>query len=163
VLALGLSVDFPKAMRPVVRAVLLSDPLGVTQTPTLADITVVDEFELTSPEEDWAKLARDYGQAASGRISSLRPEAVVIRRADRPQRPNNYDGPRLRLVIDGALAAAAYQHVANTHLLTGSACASAYDRADKDALDRDAKGLVSKVARAEASGAALSALVAHRV
>lgn len=162
-LALGLSVDFPKPMRPAVRVVLLSDSLGVTQTPTLADITVVDEFELTSAEEDWAKLARDYGQAASGRISSLQPGAIIIRRADRPQRPNNKDGPRVRLVIEGALAAAAYQHVANTHLLTGAACASAYDKSNKNALDMAAGGLVSKAVRMEAASAALTALVAHRV
>lgn len=150
-------------MRPAVRAVLLSDPLGVTQIPTLADITVVEEFELTSAEEDWAKLARDYGQGASGRISSLQPGAVIVRRADRPQRPNNKDGPRLRLVIDGALAAASYQHVSNTHLLTGAACASAYDKTDKTALDKAAASLVSKAVRMEAASAALTALVAHRV
>lgn len=161
-LALGLSVDFPRPMRPVVRAVLLSDQLGVTQIPTLADITVEDEFELTSAEEDWAKLARDYGQGASARISSLQPGAVVIRRADRPQRPNNKDGPRVRLVIDGALAAASYLHVANTHLLTGAACAGAYDRSNKNALDVAAGGLASKAVRMEAASAALAALVSYR-
>lgn len=150
-------------MRPVVRAVLLSDPLGATQTPTLADVTVDDEFELTSPDSDWAKLAADYAQAASGRISTLRPGAVIIRRADRPQRPNNYDGPRLRLVIEGALSAASYQHVANTHLLTGAACAGAYNHSDKNALETDAKRFVTKAARGEAAGAALCALVAFRV
>lgn len=161
-LALGLSVDFPKTMRPVVHAVLLSDPYNATPIPTLADITVAAEFDLTSAEEDWAKLASDYFQATSGRISTLRPAAVIIRRADMPKRPNNYDGPRLRLVIEGALAAAAYQHVTNTRLRTGVACANAYNKSDKSTLDAHGKGLVQKATRFEAAGAALSGLIDSR-
>jgi len=163
VLALGISIDLPTQMRPVIRAVLLRDPFDVSQVPRLADVTVEDEFDLTSPEDDWAKLASDYFQAVSGRVSTLTPNIVIVRRADMPKRPNNYDGPRLRLVVEGAVCAASYEHVTNTHLRTGTACANAYHRSEKATLDAHGKGLVQRGNRGDAAAAALSGLEDKRV
>ena len=142
--ALGLHVDVATQMRPVVRVVLLKDPFGAAQVPALGDVTVETEFDLTLPDDDWAELADGYFRAVSGRVSTLRPDIVIVRRADMPARPSNKDGPRLRLVVEGAVTAAAHETVANTHLRTGVACAHAYNRSSKAALDADATGLVQR-------------------
>ena len=160
-IALGLTVALPTPKRPVVRAVLLRDPFDADEIPPVADVTLAEEFELTSPEEDWARLASDYFQAVSGRVSTLKPDIVIVRRADMPRRPNNLDGPRLRLVVEGAISAAAYRHVANSHLRTGLACATAYGQ-HKDIMDAAGRALVQRTNRAEAAGAALSGLIANR-
>jgi len=161
--ALGLHVDVPTQMRPVVRVVLLTDPFDAAQVPALRDVTVETEFDLTLPDEDWAELASGYFRAVSGRVSTLTPDIVIVRRADMPARPTNKDGPRLRLVVEGAVTAAAHEHVANTHLRNGVACAHAYHRSSKAALDADGAGLVDRSNRGPAAAAALSGLVDKRV
>lgn len=113
-------------------------------------------------EDDWARLASDHFHAVSGRVSTLKPDIVVVRRADRPMKANNKDGPRLRLVVEGAITTAAYQHVANTHLRTGAACAHAYHRSDKAVMDADGASLAARSNRGQAAAAALSGLVDKR-
>lgn len=150
-------------MRPVVRVVLLRDPFGADQLPALEDMTLETEFDLTLPDDDWAELAIGYFRAVSGRVSTLSPDIVIVRRADMPARPTNKDGPRLRLVVEGAVTAAAHEHVANTHLRTGVACAHAYHRSSKAVLDADAAGLVERSNRAQAAAAAMSGLIDKRL
>ncbi len=160
--ALGVTVEMPTPGRPVVRAVLIEDRLAAAGTPTLADIALVEEFDLTTAETDWARIASRYSQDVSGRVSTLAPDIVVVRRADFHQRTRIGDGPRLRLVVEGAITAASYAHVANTHLRTGTTCAHVYPH-DKGTMDADGKTLVSRANRAEAAAAALSGLFGNRV
>ena len=158
--ALGLAVELPSPNRPSLRAVLLEDALPATSIPTLADIAVVDLFEVTTPDEGRALQLMDLAEAASGRIRSLIPDIVVVRRADMPPRPSNADGPRVRLLATGAVTAAARILVVKTTLRTGKECGAAYG-AKKNDVDVDAATLVDRKMVA-AAAAALCGLVADR-
>jgi hypothetical protein len=145
----------------MLRAVLLSDALPAGQVPSLGDISAVDEFDVATYDDDWAVFCKDFAETVSGRIRGLKPDIVVVRRADMAQRPSNLDGPRIRLVASGAVTAAAKILVPKTYLRTGKACADAYGR-PKEQLDRDAAGFISKAAQVPAAAAALAGLVADR-
>ena len=160
--AMGLAVDMPTRGRPTVRVVVMDDPLGASATPALGDVTLFDLFDLTTAEDDWARIASHFFQAASARISTIAPDVVVVRRADVYVRGRLGDGPRLRLVVEGAVAAAAASHVStNTHLRPGTECGSRYGQ-DKAVMDADGLALVTKKSHAEAAGAALSGLFGNR-
>lgn len=159
--SLGLTVTVPTPTRPVVRAVLLDDGLTRSQIPTLANVTAVDEFDLTTTHTEWAALCSQFSVDVSARVSTLAPDVVVVRRADFHRSRGNSDGPRLRLVVEGAVSASAFAHVANTHLRMGVTCADRYGT-NKDAMDLDGKSLVVHANRAEAAGAALSGLFGNR-
>jgi hypothetical protein len=158
--ALGLTIDMPAKNRPALRAVLLSDPHPVDTTPSLADMTVVTTFELPTADEDRAKQLKDLAETVSGRIRTLNPDIVVVRRADRPQRASNQEGPRIRLMATGAIAAAARLLVPRTSIRDGKQCGEAYG-ANKAKIDADASTLVPERLQ-EAAAAALAGLVADR-
>lgn len=159
---MGLAVEMPTRGRPVVRVVVLQDPHGPADAPVLSDVTKLDAFDLTTTEDEWSRIASHFFQAASGRISTLSPDIVVVRRADVYLRGRLGDGPRLRLVVEGAITAAAAAHVApNTHLRTGSDCATRYGQ-DKATMDADGLALVQRNSHAEAAAAALSGLFGNR-
>lgn len=143
------------------RAVLLSDPFDASTVPTLADVAVSKEFELTTTHTRWEEIAGQFYADVSGRITTLKPDIVVVRRADFHRSRGNADGPKIRLVIEGAISAAAIGHVANTHLRTGVECGRLYGKEKKD-MDADAKTTVAKKDRAEAAAAGLSGLFANR-
>ena len=65
--ARGLAVDMPTPKRPTLRAVLLDDGLPSTSTPSLANITVADTFEVPTQDYD-AEQLMDLAEAASGRL-----------------------------------------------------------------------------------------------
>jgi hypothetical protein len=159
--ALGLTVEMKTPGRPVVHAVLLEDSVAASQPITLGDVNLDREFDLTTAEKDWARICSQYAQDVSGRVSSLALDVVVVRRADFHRNSRSGDGPKLRLVIEGAITAAAMGHLANTHLQTGAACAGEYPE-EKDAMDAAGRGLVSRPDRAEAAAAALSGLFSGR-
>lgn len=159
--ALGLAVDMPKPHRPVVHCVVLDDPHGRGQAAILSDVTQVDAFDLKSAEVDWAKVVSQYFQEISGRVSTLGPDVVVVRRADVFHKGRLGDGPRFRLAVEGAITAAAMSHVANTHLRTGAECAKAYSTA-KDQMDAAGLTLVTHNSHGEAAAAALSGLFGNR-
>ena len=158
--ALGIAVDMSAQKRPTVRAVLLEDSLHVSERPQLADISVVTTFEVPSSSEDLATQLKELAEAVSGRVRSLEPNIVVVRRADKPPRATNQDGPRFRLMAEGAVAAAARGLVARTVVRTGQECGSAYG-SRKAAVDSDGQQLASGKL-APAASAALSGLVADR-
>ena len=161
--AMGLAVEMPTRGRPVVRVVVLEDPHDPAHAAVLGDVTKFDAFNLTTAEDDWARIASHFFQAASGRISTLSPDIVVVRRADVYLRGRLGDGPRLRLVVEGAIGGGRCTRRSNTHLRTGVACAHAYHRSSKAALDADGAGLVERSNRGSAAAAALSGLVDKRV
>lgn len=160
-LALGLTVDVPTPKRPVLRAVLLSDPFDNSQVPSLGDVSVSEAFDVPAFDEDWAVFCRDFAEAVSGRIRTLKPDIVVVRRADIGRTASNRDGPRVRLVATGAVTAAARILVQKTYLRTGAACGQACGKSKPD-LDADAGTLVSKAAQVPAAAAALCGLLADR-
>jgi hypothetical protein len=159
--ALGLAVELPKAGRPALRAVLLEDGLPPTAVPTLADISVAETFEVPTSDDDRAVQLMDLAEAVSGRIRTLHPDLVVVRRADQPPRASNAEGPRVRLLATGAVTAAARLLVVRTTLRTGKECGAAYG-GGKNSVDTDAATLVGGTLVA-AAAAALSGLVADRI
>jgi hypothetical protein len=160
-LALGLTVDLPTPKRPVLRAVLLSDPYDGSQTPSLGEISTSEVFDVPAFDEDWAIFCRDFAETVSGRTRTLKPDIVVVRRADIGKTASNRDGPRIRLVATGAVTAAARILVQKTHLRTGAACGQVCGKSKPD-LDAEAGTLVSKAAQVPAAAAALSGLLADR-
>ena len=159
-LALGLTIDMAATNRPALRAVLLGDPHPASITPSLADLTVVTTFELPTVDEDRAKQLKDLAETVSARIRTLNPDIVVVRRADRPPRPSNKEGPRIRLMATGAIAAAARSLVPRTSIRDGSQCGRAYG-ANKAKVDADASTLVEERLQ-EAAAAALAGLISDR-
>ena len=159
-LSLGLTVDLPSPKRPVLRAVLLSDGLPAGVVPRLDDISLLDEFDVATYDDDWAVFCKDFAETVSGRIRSIQPDVVIVRRADMARKASNLDGPRIRLVASGAVTAAAKILIPKTHLLTGKACA-VYGK-PKDQLDQDAARFPSKTARVSAAAAALTGIHANR-
>ena len=159
--ALGLAVDMPQRNRPALRAVLLEDPHPAGKRPTLADISVVVTFEVPTADEDRATQMKGFAETVSARIRTLAPDIVVVRRADRPQRASNQDGPRIRLMATGAVAAAARLQIPRTTIRTGQECGAAYGH-NKEKVDADAASLVGDGTLKEAAAAALAGLIADR-
>jgi hypothetical protein len=159
-LAMGLAIDMPVRNRPALRAVLLSDPHPADTTPSLAEITVVTTFEVPTADEDRATQLKDLAETTSARIRSLEPDIVVVRMADRPPHASNKEGPRIRLMATGAVAAAARLLIPRTSIRDGGECGEAYG-ANKSKVDADASTLVDGRLK-EAAAAALAGLVADR-
>lgn len=118
--------------RPTARAVALDDATG---TP------VVDKkFELTGDDVDFAQQLLDLSKAMASSILAMKPDRVVVRRADFPPAASRVEGTKLRLLAEGAICAAAREHITETHIATGKVIGK-WDGRDKDALEADAKAL----------------------
>lgn len=156
---LGLAVDVPPSKKLTVRAVLLTaDPAALV--PRAVDgIDWFEDFTTVVTESGLAAQLKEVGDAVRGRVQSLRPDRIVIRRADRPPRPNNHDGPRFRLLAEGALTVVSRTEVLDTRLQTGKDCASDFGTS-KDILDECARELLAgrTVSLIGAAAAALAGL-----
>jgi len=159
--ALGLSMDIPASKKPTLRAVLLEDILTPGDTPSLMDMKFVDVFEVAATGTDLAEQLKEISNAITGRVESLRPDIVVVRRADRSPRPSNMDGPRFRLMFEGAITAGARSLNPYTTIRTGKECGMAYGKS-KAEMDSDAESLAPKKPLVSAVAAAMCGLVADR-
>ncbi|WP_284753185.1 hypothetical protein [Arthrobacter sp. efr-133-R2A-120] len=124
-------------------------------------MTFVDFFEVAVTSVDLAEQLKELSVAVTGRLESLRPDIVVVRRADRPPKASNQDGPRFRLMSEGAIAAAARTLVVKTRVRTGKECGAAYG-AKKADVEVDAAAFVGKRQLLPAAAAALCGLLADR-
>lgn len=137
---LGLAVEVPPKKKLTVRAVLLTaDPANLVPGEVSGFVWSAD-FTTVATETDLASQLKELSDAARGRIQSLGPERVIIRRADRPSRPNNYDGPRFRLLAEGALTVASKAEVLDTRLQMGKDCATDFGTS-RDVLEERAREL----------------------
>ncbi|WP_094361236.1 hypothetical protein [Mycobacterium marinum] len=123
-------------------------------------LSVEDSFEVKEAVDDVAVRLGELAKKVRGRVRSTAPDGIVVRRADRPQRPSNQEGPRLRLLAEGAVTAAAHEVVRNTVIRSGKDCGAAFGTS-KDGLDKEAETILSGK-YAEATAAALSGLVGNR-
>src|SRR5688572_4889340 len=106
--AAGIAVEIPTKGRPVVRLVVTDDSSGTTAIEATA--------LFTSDDVDLATQLDEMSEAVRSRLQALKVDRVVIRRADIPPRPSNREGPRLRLLMEGAVGAAARSAVLDTRL-----------------------------------------------
>ena len=108
---IGLCVRMAKKGRPAAHAVVVE---GTFDAPVH-----IDQFELSSMEHEVATQLRDLASGLRSRIAGLKPDRVVIRRADLARVASNKEGPRLRLLAEGALAAGARDEISDVVVLTG--------------------------------------------
>ncbi|WP_156316475.1 hypothetical protein [Leucobacter japonicus] len=127
-----------------------------------ADPAVVEietTFEIHTGDSDLAEKLGDSCKNIVGRVRTLEPEIAVIRRADRTQKASNQEGPRFRLLIEGAVTGGIQQVIPTTKILTGKEC-GLFCSKSKAELDLAASALVPKK-YIEAAAAALTAVAVH--
>jgi hypothetical protein len=122
-------------------------------------VAVEAEFDLKVDEADLAQQLGTVAEHVRGEVRSIAPDRVVIRRADMPQRASNAEGPRFRLLLEGAITSAAQSQVGDTVLRGGKSCAAVFARnTTRDQLDAHGASLGVQKKNIEAAAAALSAL-----
>jgi len=157
VMGLAVSISGKKI---TVAAVVLDDHARPEDGFDRQALRVEDSFEVKESVEDVAVRLGELSKKVRGRARSIAPEGIVIRRADRPKRSSNNEGPRLRLLAEGAVTGAAYEVVRNTVIRNGKDCGAAFGTS-KDGLDTEAETVLGGK-YAEATAAALSGLVGNR-
>jgi hypothetical protein len=119
----------------------------------------IDRFTIGSNATDALTVQlHEVSAAMRSRISGLNPERVVIRRADHMP-ASNREGPRTRLLAEGAVASAAQDEVANVLLLDGPALAQKAFSEAMSVMDARAAvllpGVPPKLAGAAVAGLAI--------
>lgn len=148
----GLCVDVSTKGRPATRLIVIdsSDP----NTPLTSDTFTADDVDL-------ATQLHDAEEAVRSRLKGSGADRVVIRRADQAQVPSKYEGPRLRLLTEGAVTAAARDVVVDTRIGTGKETGS-WHGTNKETLDTEARAFVTRAGLQakylEAAAAALAGL-----
>lgn len=135
--------------RPRVRVVVME---GTRAAPSL-----VESFELTTSEPAIVEQVHDLATNFGNRVTGLAPERVMIQRADYFRIASNADGPRSRLIAEGALASAARTRVKDTRMKSGRDVAQDAGE-NKDVLEAAARAVVSDDAFVEAASAAIAIL-----
>ncbi len=150
----GIAVDIPSSGRPAVRLVVASDATGGPTIETTADFTSDD---VAVPVQ-----LHDAAEAVRSRLDGLAVERVVVRRADRPPRASHAEGPKLRLLMEGAITSAAQSAVIDTRLGNGKDVGGWYG-SNKAGVDAAAASLLGshglRETYVEATAAALAALL----
>lgn len=134
--------------KPSIAVVVLE---GTKSAPTL-----VESFLLTTSEKEIVGRINDLSSALGSRLDGLSADGVAIRRADF-SRASNTEGPKTRLLVEGALVQVSCGRVEAT------VCASGRDLAQtcgikKDDLDSEGNALIDNPKMFEAAAAAWSIL-----
>jgi hypothetical protein len=150
----GIAVKMPSGGRPSVRIIVADDASG---SPVISDAQ-----EITSDHADLPEQLHDAAESVRSRLKALNVERVVVRRADRPTTPSNQDGPRYRLIMEGAVTSAARSEVIDTRIGTGKDTGAWYG-GKKATVDAEAERLLAAASLSptkylEATSAALAAL-----
>lgn len=146
---LGLSTRFVKpGSKPTVSCVALEGARGASKQ--------IAGYELKTSATDIVAQIEDLCRKLSSELSSLKPDSAVIRVADTAPSASRKNGPRYRLMIEGALAYVCREHkVAKVVYRTGKECGEALSLNKSEAL---ALGQSVDPKRAEAATAALCGL-----
>lgn len=149
----GIAVEMPTPKRPTTRIVVVEDAAGATS------VTAFETFPSRSVPV--ATQLHEAAEAVRSRLTGLAIDRVVVRRADRPPKASNMDGPRLRLLTEGAVTSAARSVVVETRIGTGKET-GAWFGSSKQNLDQAARGFLGSadvdLRFSEAAGAALAGL-----
>ena len=131
----GLAVDLAIKGRPTTRLVVIdsSDPSALVSSPSFP----CDDVDLATHLHDAAEAVRSALHGAG-------VERVVVRRADRPPKAPNTEGPRLRLLTEGAITSAARSVVVDTRIGTGKDTGE-WHGTKKATLDAEAAAFISTV------------------
>lgn len=148
--SVGVAVHMASRRRPTARVVVLDGSWGAAAE--------IGQFELTSNKDDFATVLHELASALTSHLSGLGANRVVIRRADLPPRASNAEGPRLRLLAEGALAGAARAAVRDVLILAGKELGQRSAAGSKEALDQEAAQQAPNSPN-EAAAAALSGLI----
>lgn len=147
--SMGIAVRMTGKGRPTARVVVVDGDW--------AKPAPVDAFELTSTDDDNPTQLAALASGLRSRIKGLAPDRVLVRRADLPRVASNKEGPRLRLLAEGALVASAREEVSDVLLLTGKDLAARSPAASKADMDAHAGSLLPSE-NVEAAAAALVGL-----
>ena len=131
----GIAVDSPSRGRPAIRLVVVDDATG------LPEIELAEDYP--SNGVNLAVQLHDAAEAVRSRLGVLGVDRVVVRRADRPPVASNADGPRYRLLMEGAATSAARSVVVDTRIGTG-ADTGGWFGSNKATLDTAAQQLVDR-------------------
>jgi hypothetical protein len=126
----GVAVHVPRKGRPEARVIVVDGAWGAASEH--------GSFELTSNKGDLATILYDLASGLRSHLSGLGAARVVIRQADFQKAAASKDGTRLRLIAEGALAAAARGQVNEVFLLSGKDLADRTPAQSKDDLDAEA-------------------------
>lgn len=142
----------PSRGRPTTRLVVVDDNSGSP---------VIVTFEtIPSRDTDLAAQLHDASEAVRSRLQGLNVDKVVVRRADRPPRASNEEGPRTRLLTEGAITCAARSVVIETHIGTGKDTGQ-WHGSSKAGVDQSSKQLLESqgvnLSFVDATSAALAA------
>lgn len=148
----GIAVE-PNQQRPIVRLMVVS---GSPATPAYETAEQFTSEDVSIPEQ-----VHYVAEAIRSRLKGLNVERVVVRRADFFSINSNQDGPRRRLLVEGAVLAAATAVVPDTVLGTGKELALRYGelKATHEAAAKAfAIGAGERADYTEAAAAALAGL-----
>lgn len=132
----GVAVDVPASGRPAGRLVVITDASGTAVIEAVADFPGDD---VPIPEQ-----LHDAAEAMRSRLEGSSIDRVIVRRADRPPKASNAEGPKLRLLLEGALTSAAKSVVVDTRIGTGKETGEWYG-SNKAGVDAEAERLLRSV------------------
>jgi hypothetical protein len=119
--------------------------------------TEAERFEVTTNAADVVDQIHELSASIGNRVLGLKPDRAMVQRADFFKMASNQDGPRVRLLAEGAIAAAVRGKVPITRCLVGRDVAT-HAGVTKDALQAEAAAVVNDDGYVEAAGAALAML-----
>lgn len=150
----GIAVKMETEGRPTARGVVIDSGSNPP--------AIVDSFAFTGDDVEFTRQLFELSQATRSRIAALSPDRVVVCRADFPPAGSRRPGPKLRLLAEGAIAAAAREAAPATYLATGKDIGE-WDCTSKDEVRAKAKAMVQASGMplkwVEAAAAAIGALV----
>jgi hypothetical protein len=147
----GVAVDASKPKRPAARIVVIDDASGAA--------TIEEVLDLSGDDVDLPAQLHYAAEALRSHLKSVDANRVVVRRADYAPRARQTDGPKNRLLMEGALTSAATSVVPDTRLGTGKETGEWFG-SSKQAVDAAADALLKSGAHhsryLEATSAALA-------
>lgn len=148
----GIAVEATR-QRPTARLAVVDDASG--------EPVIEATVDLPGDDVDAPTLLHDAAEALRSRLAALSVDRVVIRRADFHRSAGKSDGPKFRLLMEGALASASKSEVPDSRIGTGQETAE-WAGSSKQELESEAAALVSASGKhtrfADAVAAALSGL-----
>lgn len=120
------------------------------------EILIGSTFEHVPRGDSTAEIVGDLGMVFASRVGGLNPDVVVVRRAERTQGLSRREGPKLRLLAEGAVVHAAASVGVRVVLLSGQELAQKAGT-NKQAMDDAAESLAPEKYK-ESVAAAMSIL-----